>query len=269
MVQSEFMRRINRKQAEKQGRALTGRRNKKRSSVDLIKRVIRGQLETKYVAEQQDAIGVPVPGGLTPSVNYIRCLTPVSLQTDPASNNVREGNKIQPTRASVNIDFWMVNGSTTSKTIFVKVFFLQSKSVKSGLTAQLATLPSGFLESGAADPVQWVGTTGALQRYFPVCKDNYTILKIKTIKLTKNGGEPIGENALTPYVGGSTDRKSVSFTWRPPTLKYGLDSDIQPQNHAPFFMAVAYSPGFIYTTDESLMNSVNMTWQTNMYFKDA
>lgn len=234
-----------------------------------IKRVMNSNLETKYVA-QQYGITAPlyVPGDITPSLDYLAICPAVAQQAGSATSNTRCGEQIKPIRATCNVDLWFVNEATpVAKTVFVKAFWVSAKAVRAMDPTIVAPLPKGLLEDGTADPVSWVGTTGSMQRYYPVCKDNYTVHKIQTVKLVMNATDPISGDH--PYPDGRSDRKSISFSWKPPTLKYNLGSQTFPQNHAPMLFLVAYSPGFIYPTDASLVNTVQYSYQVSMSFKDA
>jgi len=196
-------------------------------------------------------------------------LPSVNLQTTVASSNVREGDVIKPLRATIAGHIWYDNkDGATGNVVFVKLFFCTPKSIKA--VGDLGgNLNNGLLESGAADPVPWVAATGGIQAFFPVCKENYTLLKTKTFQLVKNGGVPIG-NAAGHMTNIGRDRYSFSYSWKPPTLKYQGDGDNFPTNHAPVMFAVAYSPGYNYATDPQLgVGLVKMNWQTSMSFKDA
>lgn len=234
----------------------------------LIKRVVNGQLETKYVAEQVQLSGYAIPGHINPPVDFHYCLPQVAQQAAAATSNTREGDVIMPVRASVKGHIWLDNLDTAvGRIVLVKLFFLTAKQVRY-LPNCSTDLPAGLLESGAADPVQWIAASQDLQAFYPVCKENYTILKTKTFKLVKNGGVPIG-NQEGDGTNIGKDRYSFSYSWKPPKLKFGTDAATYPQNHAPVFFAVAYSPGFNYDTDASLVNSVKMNWNLDMSFKDA
>lgn len=241
----------------------------KKATTALIKRVLNRQLETKYVSLQQSPL--LLTGHITPKDDFILCLPPVSLQTTSAASNVREGDQIEPIRAHIKGNIWLDNVDNPVGLIaFVKLFFVTAKAVKNGANASLAVggLPAGLLEDGTANPVSWVSSSQALQKFFPVSKKNYTLLKTQTFKLVKNGGLPIG-NQPTHSTNIGKDRVSFSYSWKPPTLKYANTGDNQPQNHAPVMFAVCYSPGYDWDTDASLINTVAMEYTTSMTFKDA
>ena len=240
----------------------------KKATVALVKKVLNRQLETKYVATQVNLAGMAIPGHINPPNDFHYMLPIVAQQTVAATSNTREGDMIEPIRANISGHIWYDNLDTTvGNIVYVKLFFVTAKSVKY-LPNASTDLPAGLLEGGLPDPVQWTAAAQDLQAFFPVCKENYTVLKTKTFKLAKNGGLPIGNNE-----GDSTnigqDRYSFSYSWTPPKLKYANDADTYPQNHAPVFFAVAYSPGYNYDTDASLVNQVKMNWQVNMSYKDA
>jgi len=243
------------------------KKSTQQATTAIVKRVLNRQLETKYVADRSTS-DLDILGKIDPVSDYHIMLAPVNIQTTVASSNVREGDIIKPITANISGFIWYDNRDTAPGSIvFVKLFFCQSKTIK-GVGDLGGNLPQGLLESGAADPVPWTAAA-SLQAYYPVCKENYTLLKTKTFKLVKNGGVPIG-NAPGHMTNIGRDRYPFSYSWKPPTLKYQGDGDNFPSNHAPFFFAVAYSPGYNYATDPNLgVGTVKMNWQVSMSFKDA
>ena len=230
--------------------------------------MINNQLETKYVAQQVNLAGYTIPGHITPQNDFHYMLPPVVQATNVQSNNTREGDIIEPVRAKISGHLWYDNLDTVvGNIVFVKLFMVTAKAVKY-LPNAVTDLPAGLLEAGLPDPVSWTAAAQDLQAFFPVCKENYTVLKTKTFKFVKNGGLPIGNNEGDVANIGK-DRYSFSFSWTPPKLKYALDADTYPQNHAPVFFAVAYSPGYNYDTDASLVGQIKMNWAMEMSYKDA
>lgn len=255
--------------ASKSTRRARGRKVGGRKSLPgLIKRVLNNQLETKYVAEQVQLAGYPIPGHINPPVDYHYMLPQVLQQTTAATSNTREGDVIEPTRARISGHIWYDNLDTdVGNVVFVKLFFVQAKQVKY-LPNASTDMPTGLLEDGGPDPVQWTAARQDLQAFYPLCKENYTLLKTKTFKLVKNGGIPIG-NQVNASTNIGRDRYTFSYSWKPPKLKYAVDNQTYPQNHAPIMFAVAYSPGYNYDTDASLTNQVKMNWNIEMSYKDA
>jgi len=246
------------------------RRRPRKSQVSLIKRVLNNQLETKYVAYQSSIAGVYVHGSINPPADYLSILPPVSQQTTTGASNVREGDTIQPTRAKLSghVYFAQAFEQLGNVVAFVKIFLVQPKRTKFYPTLG-SNLPVGLLESGASDPVAWNSAGGSQQTYFPVCKENYTVMGTRTVKLSKNVGLPVGSSSTGDVPNFGMDRVPFSFSWKPPTLKYADDSDSFPQNHAPIMFAVAYCPGFDFDANQTLQNSVKINWTCDMYFKDA
>lgn len=245
----------------------TRSRSRPKPLVATIKRVLNRQLETKYVATQVQLAGFTIPGQITPTADYHLMLPDVAQQTTPATSNTREGDKIEPTKAKISGHIWYDNLDTiVGNIVFVKLFFVTPKNIKSA--NQVAGISDGLLESGTADPSSWTAARQDLQAFFPVCKENYTLLKTKTFKFVKNGGLPIGNQ---PDSGANIgrDRYAFSYSWKPPTLKYDTDASLQPTNHLPLMFCVAYSPGYNYTTDASLVGQVKMNWNIEMFYKDA
>jgi len=238
----------------------------KKATVALVKKVLNRSLETKYVAEQNYLSGFNIPGDIIPNTDYHIMIPKVLLQTGAATSNTREGDMIEPIRARISGHIWYSNDITVGSVVYVKLYFVSPKSVK--CTAQNSTLPNGLLEDGGVDPVRWVNTAQDLQTFYPVCKENYTVLKTKVFKFSRNGGTPVG-NAAGTNTNIGHDRQAFQYSWTPPKLKYALDADVYPQNHNPIMFVVAYSPGFNYATDASLTNTVRMNWNIEMTYKDA
>jgi len=230
--------------------------------------VLNRALETKYIAEQVQLAGYAIPGGINPTVDFHYLLPTCNQQTGAATSNTREGDQIEPIRARVSGHIWYDNLDTVvANYVFVKLFFVTAKSLKY-LPNASTDLPNGLLENGSDDPIPWNAAGQDLNAFYPVNKENYTVLKTKTFKLVKNGGLPIGaQPGDMPNIG--RDRYPFTFSWTPPKLKYALDAAKYPQNHAPIMFAVAYTPGYNYTTDASTVNQVKMNWNLEMYFKDA
>lgn len=256
------------RKSKKSKRGGKKRRSPNRATVSLIKKVLNRQLETKYVAEQSNLAGYTVSGSIVPNTDAHSCLPPVAQQGAVGSSNVREGDKIEPTRATISGHLWYDNLDTVvGNIVYVKLFFCTVKAQKS-FPNVLTDAPNGMFEDGSADPVNWVAAKQDLQAFYPMCKENYTVIKTMTFKFAKNGGLPVG-NQPGHDTNIGKDRYSFRYSWKPPTLKYAEDADTYPQNHAPIMYAVAYSPGYNYTTDASLVGQVKMNWQTSMTFKDA
>jgi len=244
----------------------------KKATTALIRQVLNRTLATKYAAAQ--AAPRPMIGKIDPGVDYHFMLPAIPIQTTIASSNLREGDSIKPIRASVQGHIWYDNiDVSSSNVIFVKMFFLLPKALKN-YNDFPATLPTGFLEAGTAEPAQWTspgpgaGGNAALQAYYPLCKENYTLMKTKTFKFTKNGGLTLG-GAPGQDTNIGMDRVPFSFSWKPPTLKYASQGDLYPTNYAPVMFAVAYSPGYDYDGDLNLAGQLSWNWQISMSYKDA
>jgi len=243
----------------------------KKATTAIIKRVLKSQLETKYCTNVQD---VPTPviltGHITPATDAMQMLAPVAIQSGTASSNVREGDSIQPVKATTSGFLYFNNiAGDVGKIVHVKIFMCSPKEIKD--YALLPNLQNALLMNGqSANPVPWTAAQAEVQQYLPVAKSLYTVLKTFTFKLTKQPGVPIGASAGDVCnLGGSNDRVAFSYSWKPPTLKYATDASNFPGNHAPVMFAVCYSPGYNYDTDASLTGSVSLSAVNQLWFKDA
>lgn len=241
-----------------------------KQTTNIVKKVLNRQLETKYVAENIAPGGSAVKGFCAPNVDALTIVPNVPFQTGAAQSNQREGDVIKPLRATIRGHLWWNPGpetQNTTKIIFVKMFILQSKTIKASY-AQSA-LDGGWLEDGTANPVQWLSPTLDFNAFYPVAKQNYNVLKTRTFKLVKNVGNCIGDVNVGNAPNIDVDRKTFSYTWRPPTLKYGDETKQQPNNHYPFMVLVAYAPGLDVETTPELKQSVLYDYHREMYYKDA
>ena len=243
-----------------------------KSTVALIKKVLGRQIETKYVASS----GTYAPkGSIVPNAMNILMLPPVYQQTTVGSTNVREGDYITPTRFNMS-GFVRYNNAFgpnfPANSVYVKLFFVTPKDIKDSFLAP--NLLPEFLENGSADPVNWTsGVYSSLNSFLPVCKQLYTVLKTKTIKLVKNQGVPINNPASpsttdTPNVALNGDCIPWSVSLKVPKLKYVLDASFQPTNYCPLMFAVAYIPGVDFDF-QGLAGSLAVDYQSQMWFKDA
>lgn len=241
-----------------------------KATTKLIKRVLNRELETKYVAQQIGFGGIPVKGDCSPNIDYIPIVPDVPFQTGAAVSNQREGDAIKPIRATVRGHIWFnpLEVQAASKIIFVKMFILQSKTIKSA--TQAGSLNTAWLENGSPNPVSWVSGALDFQAFFPVSKENYTVLKTQTFRFVKNVG-----NCIADTTAGNSpntelqDRRTFSYSWKPPTLKYANDAQNQPSNHFPFMVLVAYSPGLDVNTTLELNQALLYDYNREMYYKDA
>lgn len=238
-----------------------------------IKKVLYRQLETKYVAEQVQLSGYVIPADITPNIDFHTMLPKLSIQGATATNNQREGDTVMPIRARIAGHVWLDQSPAVAKIIYVKLYMVTPKAVKSnqtiGTTNPNSNLPDGLLDDGTQDPVKWFATGQDLQSFYPVNKENYTVMKVFNFKFANNGGGPIGQAVGASTNTGCSDRYSFTHSWTPPKLKYALDADKYPTNHNPIFFAVIYSPGFNCGTDASLTGAVKMNWNLDMSYKDA
>lgn len=251
-------------------RARANRAGSTGSFAKKVTAVLNRKLETKYVSQNVHSGGAVVPGSFSPSTDYIPIVPDVVFQTGSAVSNQREGDSIQPLRASVRGHIWFNPASTPqsgSRVLFVKMFILQSKTVKSATLA--GNLDNGWLENGTANPVSWVSSSLDFQAFYPVSKQNYTVLKTQTFKFVKNVGNVIADSTAGNSPNIDCDRKQFSYSWRPPTLKYANDLQNQPTNHFPFMVLVAYAPGLDVESVEELNESLLYDYHREMYYKDA
>ena len=249
------------------------RRVTSRVTTAVVKRVLNRQLETKYVAANKGGLGIVVNASITPSIDAITILPDVQFQTGAATSNTREGDQIEPIKATLRGHIWFnpvpadIPNQEFTKILFVKMFIVASKTIKGSQFS--GNLDNGLLENGGADPVTWVSSAVDFQAFYPVSKQNYTLLKTRTMKFVKNYGKTQGDTTAGSQPNIDMDRKTFGYSWKPPTLKYANDAQLQPSNHYPIMFLVAYSPGIDVGTTDWLNGALLYNFHTEMFYKDA
>lgn len=202
----------------------------------LIKKVVRGQEETKYFSTQL-ALNQTLDGAIhTPGTDQLP-LVPRIVQGTGSSQRI--GSKITPTKCRVDVcaTFSQLNPGITptdptinnANEIYVVMYILRSRRLKNWTDYRATTEyqrlldngdgtsnPFGSVVSGATTPF-WTTDTHYLQQ--PVEKSAFYQVKKKVVKLVRNQGSmQDGTTGAIPNLPSSAWKGS--FTYKLPKLIY-------------------------------------------------
>lgn len=235
---------------------------------EAIKRVTKGQMETKYSGETFAANTIVTAGISTPA-GLLRMLPSVG---SGVGDNQRLGDKIEPTSATTRWTIHWSNGiSNNFEDLQVNLIVLSVKGAKT--QPLVAGVPGNALlkngTGGTTDP-----TLGGFTQpqfieevnHYPVNTDQYTVLKHFKRRFAKGSYDvtgPPGANASTQC---AIEKPCVTFTyrWKPPTLLYNQIADTLPSNHYPVYVIwCSVNDGGAY--------SGNLAYgvRTDLFYKDA
>lgn len=214
-----------------------------------VQRIVRGNEETKYHAEQllmKTQLDWGIHTYWSPSsIGDTMPLVPRIVQGDGSYQRI--GSKVRPTRCRVDIEAAIAevpNGITPlagqwTNDIYLVMYLLRPKTVKNyqqfanvattgaDWTAEL--LDNGDGTSKAFGYSTLIGTTpyiysNASDLQLPINREYWTLVKRKVVRLTKNYGQTNSDGTPqdNPNLGKSSYRGS--FVYKLPTLKYDDDS---------------------------------------------
>lgn len=213
-----------------------------------VQKIVRGNEETKYHAEQLLSKSSLDWGIHTPwSPSSIGDTMPLVPRITPGDGNFeRIGTRVRPTKCRVDVEAAIQEAATGlpqlsvyTNDIFVVMYILRPKTSKNFQQfTNLATPVSGaytdeLLDNGdgtskAFGNVIAIGGTNyvytnAADLQLPINKEYFTLVKQRVVRLVKNAGNTNQDGSNYPNVarGGSSWRGS--FTYKLPALKYDDD----------------------------------------------
>jgi len=229
-----------------------------------VLKVVNRREETKYAAETI-TVGTGVGSSAVTPAQFYRLVTAVG---QGVAENQRIGDRINPTRARAIITYYLASTpnmfDVTLNCVIVNVKGAQT-------AATVAAVPAGvFLKVGnglnvdPADPNQTNMLT--LVNHFPVNNDQYSVLRWYKKRFAKGAGALNGATAGNEAGQGANtpSKQVVSFSWKPPTLKYDDAAATQPTNHYPVLLTWATA-----NDGSALQNILFFSIRSEMYFKDA
>lgn len=229
--------------------------------------VVNRREETKYRGEWIYSAQILQPSAVVPG-NLYRALPSV---TQGDGDHQRIGDSIQPTKARVVFTVGFNTQSAYLVDQIVNIYLLRAKGATTA--PAVAALPAHTLlkvgngtNRDADDPNQQF-MVSELNR-LPINTDQFTVMKHFQFRMAKGLGFP---NSAGPPGGGDSPTtithqpiKYLSYTYKPPTLKYNEAGDQLPTNHYPVWCA------WVTNVDGSTSQAqVYISVRGELYFKDA
>ena len=229
--------------------------------------VVNQKEETKYSGEWTGSALIIQPSVVVPG-NLYRA---IARTTQGNGDNQRIGDSIQPTRARVLFSVGFNTNSAYLVDQIVNIYLLRVKGATTPAT--VAAVPAHTLlkvgdgtNRDADEPNQQL-MVNELNR-LPINTDQFTVMKHFRFRMAKGLGFP---NSAGPPGAGDTSTtithqpiKYLSYSYKPPTLKYNEAGDTLPTNHYPVWCA------WVTNVDGSTSQAqVNISVRAELYFKDA
>jgi len=249
----------------------SGWKSKKRLSA-LVKKVVRGQAETKYVADQYDknqAAALPNVFSLaTLGAGALRFLPMIPRLSQGTDDNERIGDSISPSgKVKTTLNFAINDDVSGSQQILVTIYYGTTKDRKTWENVNpLST--AQFLDNG--DGTNGSPTFTRVSAMSPVQKDLVSFKKLQFV-LSKAQGTTGGDAGTGNFAANSgRSYRQITLTHAAPKkLKYSVGNDVYPVNYAPgFYISLAYADGAVPVSEAHLNGLVNVTARTHMWFKD-
>lgn len=242
-----------------------------RALTTMIKRIVRGQAETKYVADNFDRnMNQALPSVWTLNdlgAGALRFLPMIPRTQQGTDENERVGDQISPVGPCVTtLQFAYVPEDVSGHAVKVEVWYGTTKARKSW--AQNPLSDTAFLDNGDGTnsaPGQNRETT-----MLPTDKRMVSFKK-KTFILSKTTGSTGGMEGTGNFsANGGKLYRSIKLYCKPPKkLRYIKGDDEYPSNFAPgYFINYSFVNGDIPPTSVGLDGLINVTSRTHLHFKD-
>ena len=233
----------------------------------LVKREVRAEIQTKYVANNLNynyAIGQTA---VVPS--YLRKIIPDLGQG--VGDFERIGDRIRPTKLRTFFSFYVdpAHDPNNSGEWYVNLIVLSSKQIK--YYPDLGNLTAGTLlkvgDGNTQDPNVSSQDNLAFADHMPVVPELWTVHHRSRTLMRKNAGFMVNNNTVsTPMTYGHTCLLKT-VTIKAPVLKYTNIDASPPTNFAPTWIAwITNSSGVTMNNDGPL---VYCGVRSEMYYKDA
>lgn len=250
-------------------RALKAKRAPKASSAFARKvlAIVRRKEETKYVSAQLQQM-VPMGQALVTPAGFFNCLTAV---TQGVGDYQRVGEKISPVKAAIDFSFNWTNDQSNNQDVVVNLWVVIAKGANSRVA--LPSVPVGqFLNVGNGtnrDPDDGNQPLMLNQiNHMPLNKDQYQGLRHYQFRMCRGTGAQANQGPATIVAPTGTaareDQRYIRYTWKPPMLKYNLNTDAFPTSHYPVYgYWVTNADGSAYG------DTLHISTRTHLWFKDA
>jgi len=247
-----------------------GWRSKKQLAA-MVKKVVRGQAETKYVADNYDKNGaqdLPTIWNLTNvGLNVLKFLPMIPRVTQGVDEFERIGDQVSPVgKLKTTLNFAYDDADLSGHQIKVEVYYGVCKerhSWENGNPLSTAT----FLDNG--DGTNIAPSQARTSTMLPTDKRLVSFSK-RTLILSKTSGTT-GGLAGTGNFSANAGRsyKSLTLTHKPPAkLKYLTGTNLYPTNYAPgYYINLSFCDGTAVAQGD-IDKLVNISSRTHMWFKD-
>jgi len=243
-----------------------------------IQKVIKGDSETKYVAEA--CRNLSTGNTLATFTAFSSAITGVAeiyaaipRTHQGVDEHERIGDTIMPTSCRLHLDFASTGfGNNQSEDKVIHVFLCNAVAVKQ-LDNYSAIPITALLNDGAGANVGFDGTV--LRQMMPVNKKNFQVISHRRFKLVKGFGKAFGSSASDP--AGLTDStitpvdasyKSITLNVKlPKKVKYDTHNSRYPANAAPFFV-IGWTRRWPIDAASNVIDTQVMG-RVEMYYKDV
>lgn len=236
--------------------------------------VVRRTEETKYVANDFDSQGVAHPTSWNPTPNMVSIgsIVPAIPQLGAGVGDFqRVGQKISPVSISCNLRIGFNPTDLSANSLIGVIYYGTSKGAKTW-EGQIPLSSVAMLDNGDGTNVGWTGLRNQLN--LPIDRTLVTLKRI-TFRLSKTAGIQNSDMGLPATVPGNyatsngLSEKSFNLRFRAPrVLSYNQQTDLYPQNYAPFyFVGFCHADGSVYQGEDLRLVAVNS--RVHMRFKDS
>lgn len=244
----------------------------KRSVATAIKQIVRGQAETKYVADNYDSNGArDLPTVWTVNdlgAGVLKFLPMIPRVQQGTDTNERVGDSINPSGSlKTTLNFAFNDADVSGHQIKVEVWYGTTKARKSW-EGQNPLTTANFLDVG--DGTNTSPGTVRERTLYPTDKKIVTFKK-RTFILSKTLGTTGGDEGEGNFAAnaGKSFRALTLYHKPPKKLKYVDSGDDYPSNYAPgYFINLSYANGVQPANQVTLDKLVNVSSRTHMWFKD-
>jgi len=242
-----------------------------------IRRVVKGQSETKYVSNAYDTNSTQLlpnwyaPPNLANAASYHPALPAL---TQGAGDFQRIGAKIMPVKCYTDLTVGYTGYDLSCNEVIVTIYYGTTKAGKTWQAGSPIQSAGDLLDNGDGTTGPFTGLKGDL--LYPINKHMNNARRI-TFKLGKtagllndNGVATAGmlNGAYATSNGGSF--KTVRLNFRPPhALQYNGAGYLWPDNYAPWFAISFCRVDDVPTTALSDKTRISVSSLNHMYFKDV
>lgn len=240
----------------------------------VAKKVIASQTEDKYVAYTLQPAPPGTPGypisfnaAITTGSELYPLLPPL---LNGVSSYQRVGDRVRPTRFTVDVIVSANGGLTSSQLNMVRLFLISDKSYGNWDDVRTNTpITTELLNSGTGTQ-GFTGIPASLM--MPVNTEKYKVHHDKILQVRAGTGQT--PNSSNSYVGTQTF-VGTQQAWKlrfviptPAVLKYSGFNDPYPSNFAPF-ICLGYIQPDGNASPDNLITRVQMLYRSHLWFEDA